>query len=183
MDSFQLLAGTIGVVIGIILTKVFDIIQIQWQTQRIRRSIRQMIELEIDQNLDQCHELKERVATSLSDDMTLAAKNLAAVPIPGLSRAVLNSQLTALAQALTKEEIQHVLQIYNSFDRIEIIRTMISSAWSSQQSAKREGMLSPIAAMLPTSFERHASRLWLECEAIIAKALDDGNPLKRNKKP
>ncbi|MBC8264298.1 MAG: hypothetical protein H8E47_09275 [Anaerolineales bacterium] len=186
--------GVIGTIIGTILGFMLS----EWATRqreertekRQTRAIHTMLRLEIDQNLALLRDFWSKVnqVDESEQDPNLAclhlARRMVGLPVPHWCHTMWKSQTPLLVVALSEEEIKQVHDLHNRLDAIAAIHSKLSALRSEQREESRatgtkmDIMQTWAAIGRSKEFSRNALGLWMECERIVRKVLDKGNPLQ-----
>lgn len=172
--------GIVGVVIGFLFSEGATRIREHETERKQARSVRLLIGLEIDRNLNLLQVFWDKVISTDVSDPELRSKALALkfieYPMPRWQTEGLNSQLPHLAMALLEEEIVAVLKFQERLDLLVKLREeLLKSARGTIQSygIGRETIL-PDAI----DFVQKVPSYWDQCERIVTEIQRDGNPLQ-----
>jgi hypothetical protein len=177
-----------GVILGFSLSQIATYARDILSSNKKARSIRKIIEIEIDYNLDLLALLKNDVEDLRKID-TLNPKSLS---FPTWHRKAFESQLSVLPEALSKNSITEIFKFYGGLDKlIAIYSKTYDLTNSSHQATKSGNEASRSDNLISSTFDssslwHQASTLWEECleewkgfEQLIEDMHKKGNPLYR----
>jgi len=183
--------GTLlGTVVGFFLSERGTKRREERNEKRQAQSVRTMVSMEIDRNLELLEESWREVNdTPESDDDQEARKRVLArrfieLPLPTWNRESLDSQLLLLPMALSEQQIVRVFQFYDRLSKLGAIRTELAMAAEVQReewmaASGGQGMIPMhISHFLRRKFDEKAPTYWGECQRNVENMLTEGNPLK-----
>lgn len=180
----QAMIVIIGVIIGVLLDEIFIGVREKRKEKKQSKSVRTLISLEIDQNLSSLTEFWNKLTNGIS---SLAFRDqFVKMSIPNWSHNVWKSQTSFMPTALNEDEIKEIWNFHNQLNSITDIHTMLSYM---KNKTEKDGVYvgtwpTPqelVARTLSTSYSRFrgdAGIIWAECESVINKLLNHGNPLR-----
>jgi hypothetical protein len=177
-----------GVLLGFSLSQLAICVRDVLSSKRKSRSIRKIIEIEIDYNLD----LLTLLRTDIKHLRKIDTLNPKSLSFPIWHRKAFESQLSILSEALDKDKITEIFKFYGDLDKLIATYSKISDLTDSSHQATSSGNEAsrsdhPVRSMFDSSSLWHqASTLWDECleewkdfEQLIEDMHEKGNPLHR----
>jgi hypothetical protein len=154
-------------------------------SKRKARSVRKIIEIEIDYNLNLLTILRKDV-----DHLKPDKSNRESLSFPTWHRKAFESQLSILSDALDEDEITEIFDFYGNLDKLIVIYCKISDLTNSSDQAHKSGTEAnrsdnPVKYMLEsTALWNQASTIrkdcleqWKDFEQLLKDIHEKGNPL------
>lgn len=182
--------GFIGTIIGVIIGFGLNCVK-EWRDRnKQKESVKLLISLEIDKNLEMFTLLWNRIHEDLNEERedAISRKTFMLIDLPSThwKDESLNNLISYLPLAFTVDEIENVHDFYDDLEKIESIRLRLRSIydnmWRNAQSlnAKSDDFIAPIEKQLTLSvFDMKAPDFWNEFEKIALKLLKNGNPFNK----
>jgi hypothetical protein len=126
----------LGIILGWLLSQVSRFYWDRRTEEKQIGSVRHLVQVEIDQNTNWLYEFWKKVKSpddrdeferTLDGEYADALERMRNTPLPQLSRRLLESQLSQLPIALRREQIVDIMDLYESFTRIQSIHSELSS--------------------------------------------------------
>lgn len=183
----------LGIVFGFALDEIATFLRDKRAQERQVRSVRAIVSLEIDNNLDLAKYFWSKFSQyeAESDDLSQTKRSLARIfvnqALPTWQRDAFISQMQFLPIALSEAEILQVFHFYDRLNRLEAIRTNLTDALSEQNNAFENETspgpagfrTAPLGYRPPQMFNEKADELWSECTSLFAQILAKGNSLRK----
>ena len=182
----------IGGVFGFVLSEISTRRRELREEKQRALSVRTIVSLEIDRNLESLREFWQRVKPGGEESADAqrspreAGREFVNATLPPFSREALNSQLPLLALALRPEQIAPVFRFYDSLNTLQTIRRDLAEAINDQNqevakfraSQSAPGTTPGLLYAPRTPFDNKIAQVWPEVERLAEAALASGNPLK-----
>ena len=182
----------VGIVFGFSLDWIATYLRERRVKEQQIRSVRAIISLEIDQNLDVVKSFWSKLNQydSLKNNLSQNKRELAQIFVKShlsvWQRNVFVSQMYFLPTALSEAEIIQVFHFYDRLNMLDAIRTNLTSAFSEQENifmeetspAEAGYRSAPLGYSPPQMFNEKADELWNECRNLFAQTIARGNPLR-----
>ena len=198
-EIFQNTTGIIGILIGAVLGFFLSELGTKRREERednkLAKSVRMVISLEIDRNLKGLKEFWPLITQpegsgeseeTESKNKSKYAYKFATIPFPDFNRKALDSQLPSLPLALVEQEVVEVFQFYDRLLKLEEIRAQFQKKQQEhyhqffEETEPSVGgyRSAPVGYKPPQIFNQMANEYWNECEGLVAQLFAKGNPLK-----
>jgi hypothetical protein len=185
----------IGVLVGFLLSQFANLMSWWISERRLKKLIRVLIGVEIDQNLALLRDYWHNVSLPPDDDpdeetpnvkeveADRLARRAVEIPLSSLSNKAFDSQLGSLPKVLSEEEIRLTWQVYEEFSQIQSLRDWLIEV-ASKGTAEKEAFPSASRVIRAdglhsaTFTTRRAGAIY-DLRVTIQKLLKAGNPLKQ----
>lgn len=186
INSIIIVSGTLlGVYIGSKLNETTSRRMKEKDEKRQIESIRTLISLEIDQNLESLKNLWNKLKENSEDNDSLSlAQKLVKIPLPNFKHVIWEKQTSLLTISFEKEEIKNIYSIYSALDDLNLIYHKLNFLIIEEKQKTKSGVhkVSRVEEMMSwmskSSFEVDTPVLWLDFEEKTQKLIKNGNPLK-----
>ena len=183
----------VGTIVGFALSELATIIREGRSEKRQSKSVKTIVKLEMELNLQMLREFWSRVTQFSEPEVdpdtrkrSLARQFFIEVPFPVFKREALESQLPLLAGALHEQEVVRVFQFYDHLSKLKLIESKLTTSMHEQREETRAatapgssgGLGQVLAYYPPMPFDDSAPNLWDECERLVTQLLNEGNPLE-----
>ena len=187
-QEYLTVLGTIsGVITGFLLNEI----NTRRKEKRQIQSVRMLISLEIDKNIEMLYDLWDKVNkidpdNENEDKMTNSEYKLINLPSTYWKNESWKSQISFLPIALNKDEIRKVNDFYDDIENIKSIQLSLLSlaeedakGWRAVNSKHGMFISYKDLPVFPEAFKQRAPALWAEFEKITLKLLENRNPLSK----
>lgn len=186
LEAIVALVGTlIGVLLGFWLSEMAQSRREDREEKRQAKSVRALVSLEIQQNLQQLEEFWRKVSQldgPIEDEdlrQNQLARRVMELPFASMHREAFESQLSRLPAALSTSLLLRTFEAYKLMARLEVLREALESAARVQDHDR------DLATQINTRglfwgsrrFDRDAPSFFDEFGDIVERLIADGNPL------
>jgi len=180
----------VGTVLGFLLSEQGTKKREEREEKKQAKSSGAIVCLEIDINLGLLEEFHRQVNQGIetTDSPDIRKRKLAhrfiEVPLTEFKRAAFESQLYLLGLSMPEQELTRVFLFYDCLSKIEALRNTSTIAYQEQQeswnlASQGKGFVSAGVMGLSRKFDANAPKHWEECESLITRLINEGNPLKK----
>jgi hypothetical protein len=188
--TLGIITTLIGGVFGFLLSEISTRRREVRQARALSESVRLILGLEIERNLDSVKTVWEAISGPAGDQTgdrrkIILAERWALTPSPPFSRDSFKAQLNLFPAALSTQKIRAVFHIYDSLSQLENFRAELISALADQQSELskfRQSQTAPgqapgIVYAPRRPFDSKAEMNWDTIEKTLIELVKSGNPL------
>jgi hypothetical protein len=162
---------------GFLLSWGFNWLGDRYKKKEIAHSVRRMIRIEIDQNLELLRQFWALIQQGKTEKHR--AVKFTNLTFPVWQKLAIESQMSALPTAFKETEIVEIFQRYQGFGRLEHLHRSFQAARESQKADERT--YDPDNPMhqylISQQFAVKVDQEWAECERLITEMLSKGNPV------
>jgi hypothetical protein len=188
----KIIGSLVGVIVGFVLSQVATYMKESSVRKKERISIRNLILMELEQNINLLEDYWHDVSLSPDEDepeenyTDRLVRRTKEIPYPPLISIVWQSHIGRLAEVLENEELKSIWRQYEIFRFLPILHERL--VISDSEKVKREYGYSRASRALRTqgltsaTFNSESAALMMEYKTLITEVLENGNPLAKEKR-
>jgi len=185
------LESLVGVVVGFLLSQLAGLMRETATKKKVRRSIRTLLALELDQNLNLLKDYWHDVSLPADEDepdenpTDRLVRRSREVPYPPLQAIAWQAHIDRTSEVLNENELKQVWQQYEIIQFLPTLHSRLSES-RPDETAKGYGYLRASRALrtqgiTAATFTSEPAALMMEYKTLISETIKTGNPLDSGK--